>query len=127
MRSWGALACGLRAFLLMRNSCRQVSVEEGESKAQEEGVMFVETSAKAGYNVKALFRRLATALPGMDTEAAAAESSRACCRAHLRNSALLLTCRPARLASPVIDITLSSNTAAPEPSAAAASGSSCGC
>ena len=28
--------------------------------------MFIETSAKAGYNVKALFRRIAQALPGME-------------------------------------------------------------
>ena len=31
---------------------RQVSMDEGERKAQELGVMFIETSAKAGYNVK---------------------------------------------------------------------------
>lgn len=29
--------------------------------------MFIETSAKAGFNIKALFRKLATALPGMET------------------------------------------------------------
>jgi Ras-related protein Rab-6A len=28
--------------------------------------LFIETSAKAGYNVKALFRKIAQALPGMD-------------------------------------------------------------
>lgn len=28
--------------------------------------MFMETSAKAGYNVKALFRKIAQALPGME-------------------------------------------------------------
>ena len=28
--------------------------------------MFIETSAKAGFNIKALFRKLATALPGME-------------------------------------------------------------
>lgn len=28
--------------------------------------MFIETSAKAGYNVKLLFRKIAQALPGMD-------------------------------------------------------------
>jgi hypothetical protein len=28
--------------------------------------MFIESSAKAGFNVKALFRKLATALPGME-------------------------------------------------------------
>lgn len=31
---------------------RQVSMEEGERKAKELNVMFIETSAKAGYNVK---------------------------------------------------------------------------
>lgn len=31
--------------------------------------MFIETSAKAGYNVKQLFRRVAAALPGMDAAA----------------------------------------------------------
>lgn len=45
---------------------RQVSTEEGERKARELNVMFIETSAKAGYNVKQLFRRVAAALPGME-------------------------------------------------------------
>ncbi|KAJ3024661.1 UNVERIFIED_CONTAM: Ras- protein Rab-6A [Siphonaria sp. JEL0065] len=43
---------------------RQVSTEEGEKKAKEANVLFIETSAKAGYNVKALFRKIAQALPG---------------------------------------------------------------
>ncbi len=34
------------------NDQRQVSTEEGEEKAKEAGVMFIETSAKGGYNVK---------------------------------------------------------------------------
>lgn len=46
---------------------RQVSVEEGEDKASKEGIMFIETSAKAGFNIKALFRKLATSLPGMES------------------------------------------------------------
>jgi Ras-related protein Rab-6A len=46
---------------------RQVSAEEGAAKAKDYGVMFMETSAKAGFNVKALFRKLALALPGMDS------------------------------------------------------------
>ena len=29
--------------------------------------MFMETSAKVGYNVKALFKKIALALPGMDS------------------------------------------------------------
>ncbi len=45
---------------------RQVSSEEGETKASEEGVMFIETSAKGNFNIKLLFRRLATALPGIE-------------------------------------------------------------
>lgn len=45
---------------------RQVSVEEGEFKASEEKILFIETSAKAGFNVKQLFRRLASALPGVE-------------------------------------------------------------
>ncbi|CAJ0589233.1 unnamed protein product [Cylicocyclus nassatus] len=44
---------------------RQVSTEEGQRKANELNVMFIETSAKAGYNVKQLFRRIAGALPGI--------------------------------------------------------------
>ena len=43
-----------------------MSSEEGEKKAKESSVMFIETSAKAGYNVKALFRKIAQALPGME-------------------------------------------------------------
>lgn len=50
------------------NDKREVTLEEGEKKANDCNVMFIETSAKAGHNVKALFRRIAQALPGMDTE-----------------------------------------------------------
>ncbi len=32
--------------------CRQVSIEEGDAKAREFNVMFIETSAKAGFNIK---------------------------------------------------------------------------
>ena len=46
---------------------RQVSTEEGEDKAKQENIMFIETSAKAGFNIKPLFRKLATALPGMES------------------------------------------------------------
>jgi len=45
------------------NEKRKVTVAQCEAKAKEYGVMFIETSAKAGFNVKALFRKLATALP----------------------------------------------------------------
>ena len=43
------LACALHVVLSL---WRQVSTEEGEKKAKELNVMFIETSAKAGYNVK---------------------------------------------------------------------------
>lgn len=43
---------------------RQVPAEEGEARARAKGLLFIETSARDGSNVKALFRRLATALPG---------------------------------------------------------------
>jgi len=45
---------------------RTVSYEEGEAKAKEYNIMFIETSAKAGFNIKALFRKVAAALPGME-------------------------------------------------------------
>lgn len=48
------------------NDKRQVTTEEGEKKAKEFKVMFIETSAKAGHNVKTLFRKIAQALPGME-------------------------------------------------------------
>ncbi|RUS27092.1 ras small monomeric GTPase, partial [Jimgerdemannia flammicorona] len=48
------------------NDRRQVTAEEGEKKAKEFNVMFIETSAKAGHNVKTLFRKIAQALPGME-------------------------------------------------------------
>lgn len=34
---------------------RQVSIEEGDSKAREFNVIFIETSAKAGFNIKVCF------------------------------------------------------------------------
>ncbi|CAL9228500.1 unnamed protein product [Arabidopsis halleri] len=46
---------------------RQVSISEGEDKGKEYGVMFIETSAKENFNIKALFRKIAAALPGVDT------------------------------------------------------------
>ncbi|XP_077092397.1 ras-related protein Rab-41 isoform X1 [Siphateles boraxobius] len=46
---------------------RQVTLDAAEKKARDLGVMYIETSAKAGYNVKQLFRRVAAALPGMDS------------------------------------------------------------
>lgn len=42
---------------------REVSVEEGQMKADEIGAIFMEVSAKSGNNVKALFRKIANAMP----------------------------------------------------------------
>ena len=46
---------------------RAVTVEEGEEKAKACNVVFMETSAKAGLNIKALFRKLAAELPSPET------------------------------------------------------------
>lgn len=42
---------------------REVSTEEAEQKAQDYNVLFLEVSAKVGTNVKTLFRKVANALP----------------------------------------------------------------
>jgi Ras-related protein Rab-6A len=52
---------------------RLVSTEEGELRAKELGVMFIETSAKAGSNIKQLFRQLAAELPGQEEAAGNAD------------------------------------------------------
>ena len=48
---------------------REVYTEEGGKLAEELGVEFIEVSAKAGINIKALFKTLASNLPGGDDEA----------------------------------------------------------
>jgi Ras-related protein Rab-6A len=42
---------------------RQVTAVEAEARAQELDVMWIETSAKTGHNIKGLFRKVAQALP----------------------------------------------------------------
>lgn len=55
---------------------RQVSLEEAEAKARDLGVMvFLETSAREGHNIKALFHRLASALPHSDGTAPPADAN----------------------------------------------------
>jgi len=54
---------------------RQVTLEEATAKSTELNVMFMETSAKAGHNVKSLFKKIAMSLPGMEKEGASAEST----------------------------------------------------
>jgi len=52
---------------------RQVSTDEGQQKAHEKGIQFLETSAKDGQNVNLLFQRLAAALPTAAPSPGAAE------------------------------------------------------
>ncbi|CAN6673985.1 GTP-binding protein Ypt6p [Trichomonascus vanleenenianus] len=51
----------------LSNDKREVTEEEGEAKAKEAGAIFIETSAKAGHNVKNLFKKVAMELPGLET------------------------------------------------------------
>ncbi|KAG2131296.1 GTP binding protein [Suillus bovinus] len=46
----------------------QVTVEEATAKSTQMNIMFMETSAKAGHNVKSLFKKIALSLPGMEKE-----------------------------------------------------------
>lgn len=50
------------------NDKREVTTAQGEEEAKKNNLMFIETSAKVGHNVKALFKRIAQALPGMEGE-----------------------------------------------------------
>ena len=42
---------------------RKVSTKEGRDYAEEEGLLFFETSAKTGFNVQEVFTAIATAIP----------------------------------------------------------------
>jgi Ras-related protein Rab-6A len=57
------------------NDKREVTTQQGEEEAKRSNLMFVETSAKLGHNVKNLFKRIAQALPGMEGTDAAAQAS----------------------------------------------------
>jgi Ras-related protein Rab-6A len=46
----------------------QVTLEEANAKANQMSIMFMETSAKAGHNVKSLFKKIAMSLPGMEKD-----------------------------------------------------------
>lgn len=48
------------------NDKREVTTQQGEEEAKKNNLMFIETSAKVGHNVKNLFKRIAQALPGME-------------------------------------------------------------
>ncbi|OAA46300.1 Small GTPase superfamily, Rab type [Metarhizium rileyi] len=57
------------------NEKREVTTQQGEDEAKRDNLMFMETSAKLGHNVKNLFKRIAQALPGMEGADAAAQAS----------------------------------------------------
>lgn len=56
------------------NDKREVTTQQGEDEAKKNNLMFVETSAKLGHNVKTLFKRIAQALPGMEGSDAAGQA-----------------------------------------------------
>lgn len=61
---------------------REVTEQQGADEARKNNLMFIETSAKVGFNVKLLFKRIAQALPGMEGEGGAAGdrgTSQYCC------------------------------------------------
>lgn len=80
------------------NDRREVTTAQGEEEARKHNLMFIETSAKLGHNVKQLFRRIAQALPGMEGEGNRAESQSEC--AHLKILTSLLK------TSTVIDVNI---------------------
>lgn len=47
-------------------SLREVPTEVAVAKAKEMGSLFIETSAKVGYNIRQLFARIGDALPDLD-------------------------------------------------------------
>jgi len=54
---------------------REVTLEEATAKSQQLNIMFMETSAKAGHNVKSLFKKIAMSLPGMEKENSKTETN----------------------------------------------------
>ena len=50
------------------DSARQVSTEEGQRLAEKLNLLFFETSAKSGANIKTLFNELAKKLTGIETD-----------------------------------------------------------
>jgi GTPase SAR1 family protein len=71
------------------NEKREVTTQQGEEEAKKHNLMFIETSAKVGHNVKNLFRRIAQALPGMEgAEGAATAGNQS--KLHLCNMKILI-------------------------------------
>lgn len=70
------------------NDKREVTTQQGEEEAKKNGLMFIETSAKAGHNVKVLFKRIAQALPGMEGEGQAQAQSQSMSTSHAASETL---------------------------------------
>ncbi|RAQ99902.1 ras-domain-containing protein [Stemphylium lycopersici] len=66
------------------NDKREVTTAQGEEEAKKNNLMFIETSAKVGHNVKALFKRIAQALPGMEGEGQQGQSQSRWTKARIR-------------------------------------------
>jgi len=79
------------------NDKRQISTEEGEEKAKKDGLLFMECSAKAGYNVKSLFRKLATSLPGSAESPSGAGGARSTAAGGSNHIDIKLSAAPANL------------------------------
>jgi Ras-related protein Rab-6A len=79
------------------NDKRQISTEEGEERAKKDGLMFMECSAKAGYNVKSLFRKLATSLPGSPDSSSAGGVNGAAAPSNTNLIDIKLSAAPANL------------------------------
>ena len=58
-----------------KEEAERIAREEAEKKAVADKVKCIETSAKGGYNIKILFRKLATQLPGRENSGAANTSA----------------------------------------------------
>ena len=74
------------------NDKREVTTQQGEDEAKKNNLMFVETSAKLGHNVKNLFKRIAQALPGMEgTDAASQATNQSKCPSPRQEELISLT------------------------------------
>ena len=68
----------LKKIILTFTFLREVTVEDGESKAKDNNCLFLETSAKRGYNIKTLFTKVASELPNLSSDKAANDSKDNC-------------------------------------------------